>query len=46
MQKSYKQLGREAIIKALNNGKMLSEIKVMKKPKKEVRGIKQKSLFE
>lgn len=46
LQKSYKQLGREAIIKALNNGKTLSEIKAMKKPKKETKAIKQKSLFE
>lgn len=46
LQKSYKQLGRETIIEALNKGKTLSEIKAMKKPKKEIKVIKQKSLFE
>lgn len=43
---SYKMLGREAIIEALKNGKTLSEIKAMKKPKKDTKAIKQKSLFE
>ena len=35
LQRSYKKLGREAIIEALNNGKTLTEIKAMKKPVKE-----------
>ena len=35
LQKSYKELGRETIIAALNKGKTLSEIKAMKKPVKE-----------
>lgn len=46
LHKSYKILGREAIIEALNKGKTLTEIKAMKKPKKEVKVVKQKSLFE
>lgn len=46
LHKSYKILGREAIIEALNKGKTLSEIKAMKKPKKEVKVAKQKSLFD
>lgn len=35
LHKTYKELGREAIIAALNKGKTLSEIKAMKKPAKE-----------
>lgn len=35
LQKSYKELGRETIIAALNKGKTLSEINAMKKPVKE-----------
>ena len=46
LQESYKILGREAVIEALNKGKTLSEIKAMKKPKKEVKVVKQMSLFE
>lgn len=46
IQKSYKQIGREAIIEALNKGGTLAAIKAMKKPKKEVKVVKQKSLFE
>lgn len=46
LQKSYKQLGREAIIEALNKGRTLSEIKAMEKPKKEIKIVKQTSLFE
>ena len=33
LQKSYKKLGRDAIIEALNRGKTLSEIKAMKSRK-------------
>ena len=46
LQRSYKKLGREAIIEALNKGKTLSDIKAMKKPKKEARVVRQMSLFE
>lgn len=34
LQKSYKKLGREVILEALNKGKTFSEIKAMKKPAK------------
>lgn len=35
LHKTYKRLGRETIIAALNKGKALSEIKAMKKPTKD-----------
>lgn len=45
LQKSYKKLGRDAIIEALNIGKTLSEIKAMKSRRK-ITVIPQKSLFD
>ena len=45
LQKSYKKLGRDAIIEALNRGKTLSEIKAMKSRRK-ITAIPQKSLFD
>lgn len=35
LRKSYKKLGREVILDALDKGKTLTEIKAMKKPVKE-----------
>lgn len=37
LHKTYKRLGREAIISALNKGKTLTEIKAMKKPVKYIK---------
>ena len=45
LQKSYKKLGRDAIIEALNRGKTLSEIKAMQSRRK-ITVIPQKSLFD